>query len=172
MAATIDATPGSADANSYATVAQGDTYHEGRSHASTWEDADEEDKIRALITATRLLDQQFDWNGTVVDGVQALLWPRIGVYGLNGYLLDAVSIPKPLREATAEYARLLIEEDRTLDSETALAGIKRVKAGPVDVEFKDSLPLSQPLPDAIVSMIPSTYYRTVVGRGAVTLYRA
>lgn len=173
MAVTVVATPGSASANSYATIAEADTYHEAHPHAAAWDDADDDQKGRALVTATRLLDELFVWKGSVVDDVQALLWPRSGVYEWSGYAVAEDAIPARLRNATAEYARVLIEDEegqRLKDNDLLLQGIKRVKAGPVEIEASSFVATSQPIPDSVVRMIPEGYGK-LRGRGPVTIQR-
>ena len=45
---------GKSDANSYASVADADAYHEGHLYASAWTGATTADKEKALVMATRL----------------------------------------------------------------------------------------------------------------------
>ena len=87
MACTITATAGSSTANSYATIAEGTTYHETHLYATAWEDASDDERCRALQMATRLLDQGYEWLGSVTDGDQSLLWPRSGVTDVDGFLI-------------------------------------------------------------------------------------
>lgn len=47
--------------NSYCTVATAETYFDARLHAAVWTGADDEDKERALIQATRALDAYVAW---------------------------------------------------------------------------------------------------------------
>src|SRR5690349_2139070 len=79
MAATIDATAGGAASNSYATLQDAADYHDTHPYSSVWDDADDDQKTRALITATRMLDDWFEWKGAISTTTQALLWPRSGV---------------------------------------------------------------------------------------------
>jgi len=151
MALTLVATPGAANANSYCDEAFATAYHEAHPYGATWTDGDAETKKACLITATRLLDEQFDWFGRVVNDTQRLLWPRDGVYDLNGYEIDDEVIPEKLQQATAELARLLLASDRTADNDAEAQGIKRVKAGSVEVEFDN--PQSKTIPDAVVAMV-------------------
>ena len=71
---TIDATPMSPTANSYATVAEGDVYFANRMNFATWDDSLEQEQ--ALIQATLLLDT-YDYLGDAVTTTQALKWPRL-----------------------------------------------------------------------------------------------
>lgn len=169
MACTITATAGSSTANSYITVADADTYFETHLYASDWTDADTDQKCQALQMATRLLDQWFDWTGFVASSEQALLWPRSGVIGPNGYLEADDEIPVRIEQATAELGKSLIVKDRTADNDTEAQGVKRVKAGSVEVEF--GAVTNKTIPDAVMALV--SCYGTLRSKsgGAVTVRR-
>jgi len=63
--------------NSYATVAEADTYFGDRLGADAWSGASQIDKPKALITATSVIDME-DYLGDKVDPDQALEFPRVG----------------------------------------------------------------------------------------------
>src|SRR5512136_1491423 len=67
---------GRTDANSYASVAEGDAYFEGHLYASAWTAATSGTKAAALVMATRLVDSQFQFHGYRTNETQALQWPR------------------------------------------------------------------------------------------------
>jgi len=67
---------GLADANSYASVADGDEYHDGHLYATAWTAAVANQKAAALIMATRLIDAEFQFGGVRAIYAQALQWPR------------------------------------------------------------------------------------------------
>jgi hypothetical protein len=109
---------GKADANSYASAADGDAYHEGHLYASAWTAATTANKEAALVMATRLIDSQYQFNGHRADSDQALQWPREGCHdpdadGWNGGTVAASVVPKGVVEATCELARELLVADRT-----------------------------------------------------------
>ena len=54
---------GKVDANSYASAADGDAYHEGHLYASAWTGATLANKEKALVMATRLIDGEYQFNG-------------------------------------------------------------------------------------------------------------
>lgn len=172
MALTLVATAGSASANTYCTRADATTYHEGRLYSDDWNDADTTDQDAALVMATRLLDQWFDWQGSAVDSTQALKWPRTGVLGPTGYQLASNAIPAEIRDATAELARCLIAEDRTKDSDIETQGISSLKAGSVELSFT-ARAAAKVIPDSVLGFI-SARLGVKRGRsgGAVTLQRA
>ena len=76
MPCTIDATVGSADANSYSTIAEADAYHSAHLYATAWTALTTDQKCQALQMGTRLLDTMIDWHGRVVSDTQRLMWPR------------------------------------------------------------------------------------------------
>lgn len=159
---TIDATPGGASANSYATLAVADQFHLERVPVgSTWADAENKDKSAALIYATRLLDALYEWEGFVVTAEQALLWPRQGMLYRNGYNVPVTVVPVELQRATAEFARQLMVSDRTADNDLATQGIRSLTAGPISLTFDGSArpASSTAVPDIVRSMIPTDWGR-------------
>lgn len=159
----LDATVGGAAANSYCDVAEAAAYHASRVHSDPWTDADVADQEAALQMATRALDAQVDWYGHVVSQTQRLLWPRLGVIGRNGYLIPGDTLPRELVEATAEFARQLLVEDRTADSDPETQGLKSVEAGSVALTFRDTV-AAKVIPDAVFYLI--RHLGTLVQRGA------
>jgi hypothetical protein len=117
---------GRSDANSYATAADGDAYHDGHLYATAWTSATQARKEAALVMATRLIDSQFQFCGFRAHGDQALQWPRaecpdpdrgyVTVSALLPILSDFVpydSVPAAVAQAACEMARELLVADRT-----------------------------------------------------------
>jgi len=152
---TLVATAGSASANSYTTVAFADQYHLDRpAVGTTWSTATADQKTAALLWATKLLEQYFEWYGFVTDSTQALLWPRTGLISLNRETsLDDSTVPTQIQWATAEFARQLLASDRAGDSAVETQGIKLLKAGSIRIDFKDNVQ-AKPIPDVVVNLIP------------------
>ena len=167
---TLNATAGDPNANSYATVEEADTYHDTlvNADAATWSNASADDKARALIMATRILDQQIEWLGYVSSNTQALQWPRTymdtdkrmllwppGAQPFdwwNAYYVDPTTVPQRLKDATSEFARQLLAANRTADDELSQKGITRISAGTVEVSFTG---YARPdvIPDAVFYMV-------------------
>jgi hypothetical protein len=172
---TLDATIGGAAANSYASLADGQAYVDTlvpSTLGDAWNDGGEEEQVKALIMATRLLDTWFEWYGFVAASDQALLWPRSGVVGPNGYEVATDEIPQRIIEATVELARQLLAGDRIGDSDLETNKLKSLKAGPVELEFGGSV-YAKPIPDAV--MVMAGFFGTMRARGGVGtvhLYRA
>lgn len=176
--ATIIATPGASDANSYVTANEAVTYFDERLPLSTpWDDNDY--KEASLIMATRLLDAYFRgskvvvpasgsvaafykigpaWLGAPASTSQRLAWPRTGLLTQNGAELGSGAIPQEIKDAVCELAGQLVVKDTSLDNAAAALGITAVKAGPVGVNFKDGAILPKPLPDAVLLLIPAAWY--------------
>ena len=110
---------GLANANSYASVTDGNAYHDGHLYATAWTVATDAQKAAALVMASRLIDAEFQFNGTRTNVVQGLQWPRrqCRIPDQEGELA-ADAVPKALALATCEMARELLIADRT----TAPAG--------------------------------------------------
>jgi len=170
MACTIDVTVGGTSANSYCSIADANTYHDTHPYPDVWTDALDDDKCRALQTATRLLDQWYQWDGMVADADQRLLWPRIGVTGAHGYLLPSDSLPERLEQATAELARLLLASDRTAESDVAAQGITSLKAGSVELAFSGQA-VPRVIPDAVAAFVGLFGKEASRSGGTVTLKR-
>lgn len=146
----LDATAGGANANSYCTVAEADAYHATHLYASAWTEASTANKEKALIWATRLLDEQVEWHGYVYNNTQALRWPRSMVADRDErYFFDNTTIPVFLKHATAELARHLLAGDRTQERSI---GIQSVTADAVEVTF-DKHDVKPFLPPSVRSIV-------------------
>ena len=172
MASAVVVTPGDGSANSYCSRAVANTYHENRLHAATWLDADDGTKDAALLMATRVLDQQFAWEGVRTGpSTQMLEWPRAGLLNDEGDLaLDASTIPTRLQDATAEFARLLIETDTTVASGVAGGAITSLKAGSVKIDYASGVVAHTDLiPDSVRFSIPRHWWVSIRSRQPSTL---
>ncbi|MDD5140519.1 MAG: hypothetical protein PHY43_09710 [Verrucomicrobiales bacterium] len=118
---------GKADANSYASVEDGNAYHDGHLYASAWTGVADDQKSAALVMASRLIDAEFQFNGTRTNAVQGMQWPRarcpepdaihVPLQVLLPIPSDFVrfdSVPKAVVQATCEMARELLIADRTV----------------------------------------------------------
>jgi hypothetical protein len=134
---------GRADANSYASVADGDAYFDAHLYATAWTAATSDRKAQALVMATRLIDSEFQFNGFQAHGEQALQWPRercpdpdsgplsVLVLGLVGdNFVEPDLVPVPVLQATCEMARELLIADRT--AAPAGEGITSIHTGHTD----------------------------------------
>lgn len=130
----LDATVGGADANSFATVDEWDTYFESHPFGAAALALTDEQKEAFLIQATRVLSG-LCYTGIAASPDQALPWPRTGMYAVTGYPLSNSVIPRQLKEMTFELANQTMLKGATASSNSLDEGLKRVKAGPVEVEY-------------------------------------
>jgi len=157
---------GKTNSNSYASSANGDSYHDKHVAATDWTGATTAVKEAALAHATRLLDENVSWHGIKQDPDQALEWPRAGVSDKNGYAIDSNEIQQWLIDATAELARWMIIGDRTL--EAGEKGFKRLKVG--DLELEPNLSdRKEILPKIVIRMVAP--FGTVAGGMTAKLVR-
>ena len=175
MALTVIATPGAANANSYLTLAEAQTYFDSRLFSDAWTNSP--DQNVALVMATRILDalaQPFktlmpeqngvpayyrvrrQWTGTRSTSTQALAWPRTNMVDANGNIIDSSVVPQDLKNATAELAMQLSSTDRTLDNDVITGGITAVRTGSVSVSFKQNI-TPQVIPDAVYNLMPQSW---------------
>ena len=171
MASPLVVTPGDASANSYCSRAVADSYHENRLHAGSWGDADAETQDAALLMATRVIDQQFAWEGVRSSTAQRLEWPRDGLLNDEGDLaLDSATIPERLQDATAEFARLLIDSDTTVTSGVAGGAITALKAGSVEIKYASGVVAQTDLvPDAVRFSVPRHWYVSIRSHAQTTV---
>ena len=105
---------GKADANTYADLADGESYFDGHLYATAWTAATTENKGKALVFATRLIDAEFRFKGVKANGTQALQWPRAECRDPDGEEdLASDAVPSAVVQATCEMARELLIKDRT-----------------------------------------------------------
>ena len=137
MAATIDATLQGASANSYVTLAEADAYFETVPDSSTWTDKTDDQKNRALISATRWIDA-LSFYGDRCTETQALKWPRED-YKVDGIKLVCTLIPKQVKVATYELARAFANDTDSITGTSGTSGLyDEVELGELKVKYKDS----------------------------------
>lgn len=128
---------GAANANSYVSVEEADAYFAARLQTGPWDALadDEEGKKRALIAATRRLDQeQFRGRpakplvGSAGSGPkQALKWPRWATLD-DDTALDTAEIPGIVKDATCEEALALLAAAADGDDLLADSGLESVSS--------------------------------------------
>ena len=150
--------------NSYVDVAEADAYFNDRLDAAAWSDEQNEDqKSRALVTATRMLDD-LKWSGVAVSVDQSLAFPRNGCYfdPRVGSHIDMNPTPKRLEVATCELAYHLLNNDGLLDD---TGSVESLQVGPVNLQNVTA-----------AQKIPSTVRRHInpllINRGANSWWRA
>lgn len=177
--ATIVATPGASNANSYLTLQEAIDYFATRSAVAGWDDADDQSVL--VIMATRTIDMLLSpsrvyvpgtdgkpgyfkigraWTGATASSTQALAWPREGMFNRNGFPIANNVIPQDLKNAVAELAGALGTKDLLSDDDAIIQGITSVKAGSVAVSFNRSqvLMATKMLPDSVLALLVPSWY--------------
>jgi len=134
VAATINATVKDANANSYVTLTEANTYFETVPDSSTWTNKTDDQKNRALISATRWIDS-FVYYGDRCDDGQALKFPRNN-YQVDGVELSCSTIPINIKYAQYELARALANDSEAMTGNVGTDGnIEEVKLGDIQVKY-------------------------------------
>lgn len=158
---------GKANSNSYATAANGDTYHDGHVYGSSWTGSGTSAKEAALVHATRLVDENFEFHGFKASQTNALQWPRSATKDRGGFSIASDTIPQDLINATAELARLVIDADRTAEDDTK--GFSKIKVGPVELTM-DKADRKEVITPTVARMIAP--FGRAIGGGLLRLKRA
>jgi hypothetical protein len=136
MPLTLITTPGADDANSYADLDEARAYIATRLPGVT--DPGDEVLKAWLIAGTRELDTCFPWTGVATTpDVQALDWPRTGMFNKKGGAIAIDAIPQPLKNAAIEFGVQLGAGDRISDNDVLKKGIIGITAGSVALRFSD-----------------------------------
>ena len=134
MAATINATIKDANANSYVTLTEANSYFETVPDSTTWDNKTVDQKNRSLIAATRWIDS-FVYYGDRCDDGQALKFPRNN-YQVDGVELACSKIPNNIKYAQYELARALANDTDAITGTSGKEGnIEQAKLGDLEVKF-------------------------------------
>lgn len=108
---TVEDGSGLSSANSYASVATADSYHEAFGNPSTWTALSTAQKQDYLRQATRAADERYGmrWMGIRANATQALDWPRSFVVDRNDNEVADTSVPASLKSWTCRAALLLAQ---------------------------------------------------------------
>ncbi len=160
--ATVTATPGATDANSYLTVAEADAFAGARLQADNWNQAAEYDKDSALIQATARIDELV-FTGYKISSGQALKWPRYSAFDEDGYEYPGDVIIPIVQRATFETALWLLNQNAATTDALAPTGLEaftQATVGPISVTVDKSFRAGS-LPDTITRIL-----RQVLAPGA------
>ena len=136
--ATIDATIAGAAGNSYVTPAWASAYFANKLEGERWPGFPEEDRARALITATARLEAEAPFWDVPYDTwtPQALYFPRRCDRDSTGSL----AVPDRVKMACAELALHLLQQRSAPDLVDRLAlqaqGVEAVQVGEVQERFR------------------------------------
>lgn len=125
--------PPAVGANSYATITEANDYLDNSVRAGAWEFLGDDEKSRALITATRLIDKQC-LVGDQTDPDQPLHFPATGVLDHEGNEVPDDEVPLGITNAMIELAYELTQNPALESSSNTGSNTKRLKAGSVEIE--------------------------------------
>ena len=158
MAITIDASLGGANANSYVTLAEAETYIEARLYSDAWTNlTDEEIKKQALLGATKRIDYE-KFSGYIVANTQKLSFPRNGLALLDGRDINGI-IPSMVKEAQIELAIYMLSQDMSKPSvDTSNLKEYAVKVGAIEETKKYAIDANDNVSTANSEMPPNVEY--------------
>jgi len=143
------------DGNSYEVYDSYDnvnTYLVAAAHATNWRAVSAYDRRLAMVTATRVLDRQ-PWQGAKTSDAQPIAWPRTGVTDKFGAAVDSGTIPQTILDGFAELCELQLADVKLQGKTGTVGNVRRVKAGPAEVEFFDSRFDSTRFPQAVHELV-------------------
>jgi hypothetical protein len=149
------------DYDVYADVATADEFLAADFSATLWRaETDEDQKARALVTATRLLDRM-EWLGNKTDVDQPLEWPRSAT-GLDD--VDPDVVPQAIIDGSVVLAKLIHSGSKVDSSASTSSNIRRQKAGSVEIEYFFPLEDGTRLPTEVMELV-SRYLAGGLGLG-------
>jgi hypothetical protein len=77
----------------------------------------------------------------------------------NGYPIPSDVIPVDLKYAEIEYAQGMMVANLAAGNDIVAQGIAAVKAGPVEIKFKDTIE-TKTVPDSVTNFLPDSWYTT------------
>lgn len=145
MSITVETGAGIVNANSYAEVADADTWIADNGANASWAAASPAQKEAALKEATRYLDTVYDWKGLIVyptlagsDYGQETAWPRSGVQDDEGRTVPNNLIPRTLKAALYLLAIESLAGTLITSDVTNPGFVKKEKLDVLEVEYSDS----------------------------------
>jgi len=128
------------DQNSYVTVLEADEYFSTRLHSEIWDSADVATKEKALVTSTKLIDNQ-NFLGTATGTF--LSFPRNCVYfdprSGQEVVLEAET-PVNILTAVKEYAIYLLSNEEALNPSQSVRSLVIEEIELIDISTFESMP--------------------------------
>lgn len=160
----IIATPKATNADVWGTLVEADAYHDNRLHNSEWTGATDATKETAMKWACVILNN-LNWDGLRTEKLQAQAQPRTGLYDSDGYYIDADVVYLNMKNASFEYAWLLIKGDATAESGTV--GFSEIKVAVIELKI-DKLDKAKKIPQSVMDYIKpwiTNFGTLAVGKG-------
>lgn len=133
------ATVNAANANSFGTIAEADTYAGNHLYATDWAGTNDV-KATALIYGAMLMEKILIglWKGTRTTSTQALSWARTGVYYPDTLVaVPTTTVPTGVKNCQFEFSRHLLVTNR--EAESSSFGISEIRVEPIEIKFADYL---------------------------------
>lgn len=124
-------------ANTYTSLVEADEYHEIHLYGDEWSiidgvNVESASKEKALLMATRILNEKITWVGVRSTPSQSLAWGRqhnltsSTLLTVDGRAFENDEVPMAIKNATSEFARHLLKNDLTevSDDPSSLSKIK------------------------------------------------
>ena len=127
----LDAEISGETSNSYAELEEADEYFADRLNCSEWTSAPQGTREKALVTATRRIDEE-QFFGAKADSAQSLKWPRVGVVDEDGNYFASDAIPERVKQAVYLTALELLRAD--FIAETYMGNFSYFSAGTVQIK--------------------------------------
>lgn len=162
MTLTVEDGTGLSTAEAYISVADADAYFAARGNATWAAISTDAEKEQALRKGADYLEG-YRWKGERYSSTQALAWPRSYVV-VDGYELDADTLPAALVRANAELAVRASAADLSVD---AAAQVVQETVGPISVTYAAGA-RQQTRYEAVERMLASL----LLGSGQVPVLRA
>jgi hypothetical protein len=104
--------------------------------SAQWLALSEDIQSMYLVNSTRSIDGFSEWIGRKYSRDQGLSWPRYDAV-VDGYLVDNITFPARVKEATAEMALWSLQNSGAV-STTNSATYDSIKLGPIVIDYSES----------------------------------
>lgn len=123
--------------NTYVTLAEADAYLDDSVSTTDWATLDEDTRVRALLSAFRLLERQV-WQGDRTDEAQEADHPRTGLVTCDGIPVPEDEVAEDIESAQIELAFAITADPELETKANQGSNVRRVSAGSATVEFFNS----------------------------------
>lgn len=179
MALTVENGTGLANADSFVSVADADTYWAARNDTA-WAAAEVATKEAALRMAAEYIGFAYRWTGFKRLDTQSLAWPRVSVSDVYGLPVSNAIVPNEVRQASFLLAKEALTTDLLAPTDKGDSAIEEsVSLGKITQTRKyaeNSIRApgvrSFAIVDAILSALMATQTASTGGIGAVKLLDA
>jgi len=117
--------------NTYITLTEANTYLGDSIRAQAWSFLPSDTRNKALLTAFRIIERQV-WEG---DATGSISFPRTGLTDCEDNAVSSLTVPQQVKDAQAEIAYDLTQNNTLETSGGIGSNVKRAKAGSAEIEF-------------------------------------